>query len=81
LFRTIHEILFYGRGGYDYETVYNMPIWLRRITHQMIVEYMSKEREAQTSSNSTGNTTNLDWSNPDRSKISPAGHLSKASKK
>jgi hypothetical protein len=29
LFSQIHQIVFYGNGGYDWHTVYNMPIWLR----------------------------------------------------
>jgi DNA mismatch repair protein MutS len=36
LFTQIHEILFYGQGGYDYETIYNMPLWLRRFTYNKI---------------------------------------------
>ena len=31
VFKQIHEIVFHGQGGYDWETVYNMPIWLRNI--------------------------------------------------
>jgi hypothetical protein len=79
LFRTIHEIVFYGRGGYQWGEVYNFPIWLRRITHNFIVEYVGKENEAQKSSNSTGkpqgskttSTTTMDWVNPDKSKLKP----------
>jgi hypothetical protein len=58
-----------------------MPIWLRRITYQMIIEYMNREQESQNKATNTGSTTNLDWGSPDKSKISPAKHLSKASKK
>jgi len=43
LFTQIHEIVFYGRGGYDWETVYNMPIWLRKFTfHTMKKHYDEK---------------------------------------
>lgn len=46
LFRQIHEIVFFGKGGYDYHTVYNMPIWLRNFTFKNIQEYYEKENEA-----------------------------------
>jgi hypothetical protein len=36
LFGQIHEIVFHGQGGYDYATVYNMPIWLRKFTFKKI---------------------------------------------
>jgi len=43
LFTQIHEIVFYGQGGYDWETVYNMPIWLRKFTfHKMKKHYDEK---------------------------------------
>jgi hypothetical protein len=45
VFTQIHEILFYGQGGYDYETIYNMPLWLRRFTYNKIHEYYEKKNE------------------------------------
>jgi hypothetical protein len=43
LFTQIHEIVFHGQGGYDWETVYNMPIWLRKFTfHTMKKHYVEK---------------------------------------
>ncbi len=39
LFTQIHEIVFHGQGGYDWETVYNMPIWLRKFTFHKMKEY------------------------------------------
>lgn len=47
VFSQIHEIVFNGQGGYDYETVYNMPIWLRKFTYQKLVEEYDKRNEAQ----------------------------------
>jgi hypothetical protein len=47
LFNQIHEIVFHGNGGYDWLTVYNMPIWLRRFTASSIKDYYDKQREAQ----------------------------------
>lgn len=43
IFTQIHEIVFHGQGGYDWETIYNMPIWLRRFTFNKIKEYYDKE--------------------------------------
>jgi hypothetical protein len=51
LFSQIHEILFYGQGGYDYDTVYHMPVWLRRFTYNKILEHYEKK-------NNTTNTVN-----------------------
>lgn len=45
LFTEIHEIVFHGQGGYDWETVYNMPIWLRRFTFNRIKDYYEKKAE------------------------------------
>jgi hypothetical protein len=45
LFKQIHEILFNGQGGYDWETMYNMPIWLRRFTFETMREHYEKQKE------------------------------------
>ncbi len=45
IFTQIHEIVFHGKGGYDWDTVYNMPIWLRKTTFNMIKEHYDKEAE------------------------------------
>ena len=72
LFKQIHEIIFYGRG-YDYNTIYNMPIWLRNITFKFIQDSINQENESKNeaynkSLGKSGKTT-LDWVNPDRSKL------------
>jgi len=46
LFSQIHEIVYFGNGGYDWATVYNMPIWLRLFTFKKIQDYMTKQSEA-----------------------------------
>ena len=43
LFTQIHEIVFHGQGGYDWETVYNMPIWLRKFTFKKIQDWYDKQ--------------------------------------
>ena len=46
LFKQIHQIVFHGKGGYDWHTVYNMPIWLRHFTFREIQTYYEKENKA-----------------------------------
>lgn len=46
VFSQIHDIVYHGNGGYDWHTVYNMPIWLRRFTIQSINEFNQKQAEA-----------------------------------
>jgi hypothetical protein len=41
----IHQIVTFGGGGYDFETVYRMPIWLRKFTYLQIVEQKQAEKE------------------------------------
>ena len=54
LFNQIHQIVFYGKGGYDWYTVYNMPIWLRRWTFNEVKEHYEEEN---TTVENNGNTT------------------------
>ena len=71
----IHEIVYYGGGGYEWWLVYNMPVWLRNYTHKKVIEYKSSETSSSNSSNNTPSKgkkqTNqqIDLANPDRSKI------------
>mgnify|MGYP001227120557 FL=1 len=56
LFSQIHEIVFNGQGGYDYETVYNMPIWLRNFTFQKLKDHydaLNKKQNKKPPSKST----------------------------
>ena len=46
LFNQIHQIVFHGKGGYDWNTVYNMPIWLRKYTFNQIKEYYDEESKS-----------------------------------
>lgn len=39
VFSEIHEIVFHGNGGYDWDTVYEMPIWLRKFTFNKLKEF------------------------------------------
>jgi hypothetical protein len=58
LFKQIHEIVFHGNGGYDWNTVYNMPIWLRKYTFAEIKKYYEEQKEAaEGKSNNKGKQT------------------------
>lgn len=46
LFQQIHEIVFHGKGGYDWYTIYDMPIWLRKFTFNEIKKFYKEEKEA-----------------------------------
>ena len=43
MFSQIHEIVFHGNGGYSWDTIYSMPIWLRNFTYEKIKEYYDKQ--------------------------------------
>ena len=58
LFSQIHEIVFHGKGGYDWHTIYNMPIWLRKFTFHKIEKWYSDESEAINKTNQ-GNSTQV----------------------
>lgn len=56
----IHEIVFHGQGGYDWHTIYNMPIWLRNFTFKKLEEHYKKQEEANNkSSNQLKNTKEI----------------------
>lgn len=40
-------MVFHGQGGYDYNTIYNMPIWLRNFTFNKIKEYYENQNQEQ----------------------------------
>lgn len=85
LFTQIHEIVFHGKGGYDWDTVYNMPVWLRRFTYNTMNEFYAKEQEEYNKVTKKGEmvTANRPIAKPnvpDLSKIAPT-YTSKATKK
>ena len=47
LFTQIHNIVFHGNGGYDWFTIYNMPIWLRKFTFHEIDQYNKDQNKKQ----------------------------------
>lgn len=57
LFSLIHQIVFHSKGGYDFTTIYNMPIWLRKFTYHEISKFYSKEREEAEKLSNEGKST------------------------
>lgn len=60
IFTQIHEIVFHGKGGYDWHTIYDMPIWLRRFTFSKIQEFYSDEKSSYEGSPKNGSKTVID---------------------
>ena len=60
IFEQIHEICFHGQGGYQWETVYNMPIWLRHFTYNKIQNFHEQQNEKIKSQTKKGEKTLID---------------------
>jgi hypothetical protein len=60
LFKQIHQIVFHGNGGYDWHTVYNMPIWLRRFTFNELKKHYDDEKSAIENKGKPGSKTVID---------------------
>jgi hypothetical protein len=78
VFTQIHEIVFHGKGGYDWQTVYNMPIWLRRWTFQKLQDFYNKKNEAE--EKAYNKSTNRQTGKVNRPNIKPS-YSTKASNK
>ena len=46
IFSQIHEIVFHSQGGYDWDTVYNLPIRYRDFIYNQIREHYEKQAKA-----------------------------------
>jgi hypothetical protein len=74
--------LFYGQGGYDFETIYNMPLWLRRFTYNKIYEhYENKNSKSDNVNESIKNMKSVGATNKTPQKIQVPSYVTKASKK
>jgi hypothetical protein len=51
----IHEICFYGQGGYSWPVVYDMPLWLRKFTYSKIKNHYDKQSEIMKKQSSNPN--------------------------
>jgi hypothetical protein len=76
IFKQLHQIVFHGKGGYDWHTVYNMPIWLRRFTFLEIQKYYQEEKESMENQGKPGSKTVIGTDG----KIKAPEYLSKAKK-
>jgi len=79
LFSQIHEIIFHGQGGYDYETIYNMPIWLRKFTFNKIKEWYSKSKATKNEDSWLSGEAKENAAK--NKKVKPPTYVTKASKK
>jgi len=52
-------MIFHSKGGYDFYTIYNMPIWLRKFTFSEIDNFYKKEDAAIKAAQSTKGTKNM----------------------
>ena len=57
IFSQIHQIVFHGKGGYDWNTVYNMPIWLRRFTFNELIKFYEEEKKVHENVGKKGQKT------------------------
>ena len=81
MFKQIHEIVFNSNGGYDWDTVYNMPLWLRRFTFETLREHYEKQaKEKETLENSIKGANNNDIARPAIAPKTPT-YTTKAPKK
>jgi len=86
IFNQIHEILFWGQGGYDYAVVYNMPIWLRKFTFHKLRSHYDKISNQENADNvqksiSAMKSIGATKDKAPMNKISPPTYVTKASKK
>lgn len=57
IFRQIHNIVYHGNGGYDWTTIYNMPIWLRKFTFKEIQDFNDEQNQKIRSQTNSGKTS------------------------
>jgi hypothetical protein len=79
LFKQIHEIVFHGKGGYDWHTIYNMPIWLRNFTFSRIKEYYDEQSSENNSEKSWVSGEAKQAASQNKTKV--PSYVTKASKK
>ena len=68
LYKQIHQICFHGKGGYDWHTVYNMPINIRKFIFNEIKQFYEEENKANS------NTKKNQPPNPNTKVIHPGSN-------
>lgn len=84
LFSNIHDVVFHGNGGFSWDMVYNMPIWLRKFTWNKIVDNHNKQMESTSKSQNEIDISNPIKSNIPKEVLQPKqkpNYVTKASKK
>jgi len=79
IFNQIHEIVFHGQGGYDYNTIYNMPIWLRKYTFDKIKDWYNPKNKNSNEDSWVGGAAKEEASKNKQIKVPT--YITKASKK
>jgi hypothetical protein len=46
IYKQIHQICFFGKGGYSWPVVYNMPVYLRRFVFNEMKQFYEEEKSA-----------------------------------
>jgi hypothetical protein len=80
LFSIIHEIVFHGNGGYNYDDVYNMPIWLRKFTFNKIKEFYESQKPTKNEDSWVNNSEAKQEASKNKN-IKVPTYVTKASKK
>ena len=57
IYKQIHQICFYGKGGYSWSIVYNMPIYLRRFVFNEIKQFYEEEKAANEKAHKSASST------------------------
>ena len=47
IFDQIFDLMYYGKMGFTFKELYNIPVWLRRYYYLKLVDIKKKEREAE----------------------------------
>ena len=79
LFKVIHDICYYGNGGYDFHTVYEMPIWLRKFTYTKLTEWYNKSNPNKNEDSWLSGKAKENAAK--NKKVKPPTYITKASKK
>jgi hypothetical protein len=72
VYKQIHQICFYGQGGYSWPIVYNMPLYLRRFIFNEIKIYHDSQNEQSNNKTSTVNPQNPQQSFPKQKVPTPS---------
>jgi hypothetical protein len=81
IFNQIHEIVFHGKGGYTWDAIYNMPIWLRNFTFNKINEFYQQQNKQNNNVKKSIENMKSAGAEAINKKQSPPSYITKASKK